>query len=91
MGWNTTEKLKSRNGVYFDGIKNKDSFYFVHTFYPVPKEQGIVYTKTIYGKPFCSAVAKDNLFASQFHPEKSGRVGLKLIGNVLKRIRDQKS
>ncbi|MCG3203740.1 MAG: Imidazole glycerol phosphate synthase subunit HisH [Elusimicrobia bacterium] len=83
MGWNT---LRPRNeyAKYFKGIKSNDYYYFVHTYFPAPQEQGVVLTETLYGKPFCSAVARGNLVATQFHPEKSGAVGLRLLKNIVR-------
>jgi glutamine amidotransferase len=87
MGWNTLNvKKKFRNNI-FAGVKKGDRFYFVHSFYPVPKKQAIVATTTPYGGGFCSSVGQDRLFASQFHPEKSGRLGSKIISNILKNLR----
>lgn len=85
MGWNTVVGSKKRNGI-FKGIAATDSFYFVHTFYPAPKEEKVVCTKTVYGKPFCSSVQTERLFASQFHPEKSGNVGLTLLSNIIREL-----
>ncbi len=81
MGWNT---LNLRQKEKY-GILPSDSFYFVHTYFPEPKDKDVVWTTTPYGKPFCSAVAKGNTVATQFHPEKSGDVGLRLLKNLMKR------
>lgn len=70
----------------FKGISSKDSFYFVHTYYPQPNDKSVIATSTQYGKAFCSSVATKNIFACQFHPEKSGPVGLRLLSNVIKRM-----
>jgi imidazole glycerol-phosphate synthase subunit HisH len=61
----------------FDGIAEGTYVYFVHSLYPVPKDKSIVITKTEYGTTFTSAVASKNIYGTQFHPEKSGDVGLK--------------
>jgi len=82
MGWNTVERSKS-NKTLFKGINKKERFYFVHTFYPEPTDKEIVFTQTKYGKKFCSSISRGNLFASQFHPEKSGNVGLHLLKNIV--------
>jgi imidazole glycerol phosphate synthase glutamine amidotransferase subunit len=82
MGWNSIERKKS-NTPYFKGIKADDPFYFVHSYYPAPADKKDILTMTDYGKPFCSSVARGRIFASQFHPEKSGEVGQRLLHNVL--------
>jgi glutamine amidotransferase len=79
MGWNTVH-IHKRLPV-LDGIAEGAYFYFVHSYYPVPEEQEIVATTTDYGGEFVSSVSRGNLFACQFHPEKSQSVGLKLLKN----------
>lgn len=80
MGWNAVEFAKTH--PVFDGIEDKSEFYFVHSYYPWPDDQGKIIGKTDYADvTFASAVAKDNLVATQFHPERSGRIGLKLLEN----------
>lgn len=79
MGWNTVH-IHKRPPV-LDGIADGAYFYFVHSYYPVPEEQEIVATTTDYGGEFVSSVSRGNLFACQFHPEKSQSVGLKLLKN----------
>lgn len=86
MGWNQAVRIRKNPSPLFAGIDPKDFFYFVHTYYPVPQEKRVVATTTDYGTTFCSSVWKENIFASQFHPEKSGSVGLKLIRNILKGV-----
>ena len=57
--------------------------YFVHSYYVVPKDQNIILTETTYGnQSFCSAVKKDNIFATQYHPEKSGKTGIKIYEQI---------
>ncbi len=85
MGWNTAN-VETKDKFLFQGISVQDSFYFVHTYFPNPSDNAVVATKTTYGKEFCSSVATPNIFASQFHPEKSGPVGLRLLSNVIKRM-----
>jgi glutamine amidotransferase len=84
MGWNTLESAKPNE--LFDGIVEGTYVYFVHSLYPVPKDQTIVCTKTTYGTTFTSAVARKNIYGTQFHPEKSGEVGLKILRNFAKTI-----
>ena len=83
MGWNTAKRASKASTPYFNGITNNDYFYYVHTFYPVPREKDVIFTKTKHGTSFCSSVKRRNLFASQFHPEKSGTVGLRLLRNII--------
>lgn len=78
MGWNSVE-LKSPC-VLFSGIDPEDQFYFVHSYYPVPPEELVIGT-TEYGKRFTSVYGRPGLWAVQFHPEKSGRPGLKILEN----------
>ena len=81
MGWNTV-RFSSDHPV-FAGLPPDSSFYFIHSYYPVPSHGACVAGTTEYGLEFASAVAADNLVAVQFHPEKSGRVGLQLLANYL--------
>jgi glutamine amidotransferase len=67
----------------FKGIKSGSYFYFVHSFYPVPKDSAAVAATSDYGIRFPSVLVKDNIMATQFHPEKSGENGLKLLENFL--------
>ncbi|MBI2861948.1 MAG: imidazole glycerol phosphate synthase subunit HisH [Chloroflexi bacterium] len=84
MGWN--QVLQRRPHPIFAGIPDNAYFYFVHSYYADPEESGLVFGETEYGIPFCSVVIRDNLVATQFHPEKSGRWGLRLYENFLKWI-----
>ena len=77
MGWNTVKFIK-RPPILSD-IADESYFYFVHSFYVVPDDKDIVATTTDYGVPFTSMVWKDNVFATQFHPEKSQDLGLKVL------------
>lgn len=83
VGWNKVYKNDSRElPKIFDSIEDSSHFYFVHSFYANPNSDDVVATYTEYNNfKFCSSIAKDNLFASQFHPEKSGVEGLKLLEN----------
>jgi glutamine amidotransferase len=82
MGWNQV-KQKIAHPI-FEGIPDEANFYFVHSYYVKPEDGSLVAGETEYGVPFCSVVAKDNLVATQFHPEKSGEVGLKVYENFIK-------
>jgi glutamine amidotransferase len=79
MGWN--EVVFTRSHPVFAGIPRGVSFYFVHSYYPVPADEGDVAGWTDYGIRFCAALARKNLVAVQFHPEKSGRMGLQMLAN----------
>jgi len=81
MGWNAVRFVGSHPVAA--GIDSGGEFYFVHSYFPAPAQDGLVAGVTDYGIEFASAVAKDSLFAVQFHPEKSGRVGLQLLENFL--------
>ena len=82
IGWNQVEMVRPGNPL-FCGIPDGSHFYFVHSFFPQPADTSIVAGRTTYGQPFASVIAKDNVFATQFHPEKSQRVGLQLLKNFL--------
>jgi len=86
MGWNEVKIVPQPgyNKAFIEGVSDGDHVYFVHSFYPVPADPGIVSMTTEYGLTFASAVGKGNLFATQFHPEKSQRIGLKLLSNFAK-------
>ncbi len=82
MGWNEVRPVKAH--PVLAEIEPGDEFYFVHGYYPVPENPMHVYAQTDYENEFASAIGKDNYFATQFHPEKSGRVGLRLLANFAK-------
>lgn len=78
MGWNA---LKMENPCkLLDGVKEGSQVYFVHSFYPVPSDEFVAATSE-YGIRFCAVIARDNIFATQFHPEKSGVIGLRMLQN----------
>ncbi|HEX5471452.1 MAG TPA: imidazole glycerol phosphate synthase subunit HisH [Lacipirellulaceae bacterium] len=79
MGWNQVHYR--RQSPIMNGIEDGAHFYFVHSFYVVPRDQSVVATETEYSLPFCSSIWRDNLFAVQFHPEKSQSAGLRLLKN----------
>ncbi|MFM2293763.1 MAG: imidazole glycerol phosphate synthase, glutamine amidotransferase subunit with HisF [Verrucomicrobiota bacterium] len=80
IGWNQIEIVRADCPLY-RGIASGSHVYFVHSFYPQPTDAGVVATRTDYGGAFASSVWRDNVFATQFHPEKSQRIGLKLLKN----------
>lgn len=77
MGWNRLNK--QREVDVLAGVADGDHVYFVHSYYPVPEQPEVVATTTEYGLEFASSVARGNLFACQFHPEKSQQVGLAIL------------
>jgi len=88
MGWNQVKREKnSLAGKIFKAIPDRSYFYFVHSYFPVPRDSKITAGRTAYGKNFSSCIAWNNSFACQFHPEKSGDNGLKLLRNFAGNIR----
>jgi glutamine amidotransferase len=77
IGWN--EVSPSRSHPLLEQLEPGDEFYFVHAYFPDPSEPAQRYAVSDHGGSFCCALGKDNLFATQFHPEKSGRLGLSLL------------
>jgi imidazole glycerol-phosphate synthase subunit HisH len=84
MGWNQV-KQADRHPL-FEGIPDESNFYFVHSYYAEPKDATVVAGTTEYGVTLCSVLIKDNLVATQFHPEKSGELGLRIYANFLLRM-----
>ncbi len=82
IGWNQLELVRPECPLY-RGIANGSYVYFVHSFFPKPVDDSIVATRTEYGETFASSVWRDNVFATQFHPEKSQKVGLQLLSNFV--------
>ena len=82
MGWNKIIK-KQKSDPIWEGLEEDPYFYFVHSFYPKPDDSKIIASTTPYGCEFTSSVRRGNLFATQFHPEKSQGAGLRLIRNFL--------
>jgi len=82
MGWN--EVLQRRRHALWAGIADRSRFYFVHSYFPAPRDKGVTAATCVYGMPFTCAVARDNIFAVQFHPEKSQSAGLQLLSNFVR-------
>jgi len=82
MGWN--EVLQEKPHALWAGIRDRSRFYFVHSYYPAPTERALSAATCVYGAPFTCAVARDNIFAVQFHPEKSQSAGLQLLSNFIR-------
>jgi glutamine amidotransferase len=85
MGWNTLRIAKQNQ--LFDGVDDESYVYFVHSLYPVPADKDSVCTETDYGTTFASAVANKSVFGTQFHPEKSGDIGLKILKNFARTVK----
>jgi glutamine amidotransferase len=81
MGWNRVHQ--TQNHPIWEGVPDNSFFYFVHSYYGVPDNPAHTSGETLYGAPFTSAIARDNLFATQFHPEKSADAGLRLYRNFV--------
>ena len=82
IGWNKVDILQP-NCPILKGIESGSHFYFVHSYYPQPIDLSITATRTEYGVSFASSVWRENIYATQFHPEKSQKVGLKLLRNFV--------
>ena len=82
MGWN--EVAQQRSHPLWAGIGDRSRFYFVHSYYPAPRDPALTAGTALYGRPFTCAVARDNIFAVQFHPEKSQSAGLQLLSNFVR-------
>lgn len=82
MGWNRVRQRRAH--PVFEGIPDGAFFYFVHSYYADPLDESVVVGETDYGVNFAAVVAKDNIVATQFHPEKSGQVGLRIYENFLR-------
>ncbi len=82
MGWNRVYQQQPH--PLWEGVDNGAFFYFVHSYYVCPKDTSLTMGQTIYGEPFTCAVGRANIFATQFHPEKSARDGLRLYHNFMR-------
>ena len=81
IGWNEINVIK--NSKIFKGIENKSHMYFVHSYELVPKDKNVIIATTDYSSNIVCSVEKDNIFGTQFHPEKSDKIGLKIIDNFI--------
>jgi glutamine amidotransferase len=79
MGWNEVWQVAPH--PLWDGIADGSRFYFVHSYYCAPADADLAAGRTQYATAFTSAIARDNIFATQFHPEKSAAAGLRLLSN----------
>jgi imidazole glycerol-phosphate synthase subunit HisH len=82
MGWN--QVIQQQPHALWAGIPDQTRFYFVHSYYPAPQDPALTAATCVYGAPFTCAVARDNIFAVQFHPEKSQSAGLQLLSNFIR-------
>jgi len=82
MGWN--EVAQSRPHALWADIADRSRFYFVHSYYPAPRDAALTAATAVYGRAFTCAIARDNIFAVQFHPEKSQSAGLQLLSNFVR-------
>jgi glutamine amidotransferase len=82
IGWN--EVVQERPHALWAGIPDRSRFYFVHSYYPAPRDAALTAATSVYGAPFTCAIARDNIFAVQFHPEKSQSAGLQLLSNFVR-------
>jgi len=80
IGWNQISK-KAKNVTILKGIREGSSFYFVHSYFVHPDDEKVIATTTDYGVEFVSTIWRDNIFAVQFHPEKSSKLGLQILKN----------
>ncbi len=88
MGWNSLKINK--NSPILENIKSGDMVYYVHSYYPKPKDENLCLASTTYGEEFCSVFGYDGLWALQFHPEKSGKIGLQILKNFANYCYSQK-
>ncbi len=84
MGWNQVRQ--TRPHAIFEGIPDESYFYFVHSYYPAPDDPAVVIGDTEYGMRFASVLARGSIVATQFHPEKSGEMGLRMYRNFLAQV-----
>ncbi len=85
MGWNTIQKVKENE--LFEDVNDGAYVYFVHSLFPEPQDKTIVCTETEYSNIFVSSIASRNIYGTQFHPEKSGDVGLQILKNFAKVVK----
>ncbi|MFA7073933.1 MAG: hypothetical protein WC234_01950, partial [Endomicrobiaceae bacterium] len=89
IGWNTiniSENIDAKQ--MFKGINNNEFVYFVHSFYCKPEDDNLIATKTNYSIDFCSSIANKNIWACQFHPEKSSNTGIAILKNFVSKCED---
>ncbi|MFC1768003.1 imidazole glycerol phosphate synthase subunit HisH [Candidatus Margulisiibacteriota bacterium] len=82
MGWNSA--VIKKESPIFEGMESGSLLYFVHSYYVEPEDKDLIATTTEYGSEFTSSITKDNIYGTQFHVEKSGKIGLKILDNFAK-------
>lgn len=87
MGWNTL-LIEEENNPFFEDVPYNSYVYFVHSYYPIPENSTVTIAWTEYGVKFSSIINDKNIYATQFHPEKSGKVGIKILENFVKICRE---
>ncbi len=87
IGWNQIEKRQ--DCPQLEGVPDGSYVYFVHSYHVVPEDESVIATTTEYSYEFCSAIRRGNLFATQFHPEKSSETGLQILRNFVKVVEGQ--
>lgn len=86
MGWNQV-KFTGQHADLFKGVNKGNYFYFVHSYYVEPEDKSIITTRTDYGIEFASSIQKNNIYGLQFHPEKSGELGQRVLENFIRNVR----
>tara|TARA_B100001093_G_C26853393_1_gene1026203 strand:- start:2624 stop:3271 length:648 start_codon:yes stop_codon:yes gene_type:complete len=88
IGWNSIKLVNNEGNIgFFKGISKTNHMYFVHSFYVIPANKKVIYSTSKYNDiEYCSSILKDNIFATQFHPEKSGELGLLIYKNWFNKI-----
>ena len=79
VGWNSVKQLK--DCPLFEGIPDESYFYFTHSYVGIPESSGVCAGETVHAQPFCSVVWQGNVYATQFHPEKSSTLGMRMLAN----------
>jgi glutamine amidotransferase len=87
MGWNTLNIV--RQSRLLEGVENESYVYFVHSYYPDPAAEDVKVAETVYGTTFTSVVELRNIFGTQFHPEKSGLTGSRILRNIFEKTKDE--
>ena len=87
MGWNTLNIV--RESRLLEGVENESYVYFVHSYYPDPAAEDVKAAETVYGTTFTSVVEQRNIFGTQFHPEKSGLTGSRILRNIFEKTKDE--
>ena len=85
MGWNEIEPADPADPLW-QNLPGRPHVYFVHSYFPQPSDESVIAAWTDYGKPFASAIRRGNVVATQFHPEKSQKLGLQILGNFLRSL-----